>query len=89
MQPRDDERPWTLAYGPYLTLGLQLAISVVALFFAGRWLDDRWGTAPWLMLAGLLLGAAGGFVNFFRTVIRLGKQEDKAQREKKDGTHET
>jgi ATP synthase protein I len=89
MQRRNAERPWASIYGPYLTLGLQLAISVVALFFVGRWLDDRWGTAPWLMLAGLLLGAVGGFVNFFRTVIALGKREDKEQRDEKDGTHET
>lgn len=61
--------------GPFLTLGIQLALSVVAFFFLGRWLDGLWGTAPWLMLAGLLLGAAGGFVQFFRTVGALERRE--------------
>ena len=87
MERRDGERPWATVYGPYLTLGLQLAVSVVALFFLGRWLDELWGTAPWLMLAGLLVGTVGGFVNFFRSVVALGKREDKAQREEKSHEH--
>jgi F0F1-type ATP synthase assembly protein I len=36
----------------------------------GYWLDGRWGTKPWLLLAGLLVGMIGGFVNFFRFVLR-------------------
>jgi len=35
----------------------------------GYWLDGKWGTRPWVMLAGLLLGMAGGFVSFFRLVL--------------------
>lgn len=73
-------RRWNRDVGPFLTLGIQLALSVVAFFFLGRWLDGLWGTGPWLMLAGLLLGAGGGFVQFFRTVRALEQREsgDKA-----------
>ena len=35
----------------------------------GYWLDGRFGTKPWLLLAGLVLGMIGGFVNFFRLVL--------------------
>jgi len=35
----------------------------------GYWLDARFGTKPWLLLAGLVLGMIGGFVNFFRLVL--------------------
>lgn len=69
--------------GPFLTLGLQLALSVVVMFFLGRWLDQKFGTDPWLMLCGLALGVVGGFVHFFRTAIALGKQEDTAAGERK------
>jgi ATP synthase protein I len=69
--------------GPYLTLGLQLAITVVVCFFLGRWLDSVFDSAPWLMIAGLALGVIGGFVNFFRTVIDLGKKEDQEAAEKR------
>jgi F0F1-type ATP synthase assembly protein I len=61
--------------GPFLTLGLQLALSVVVFFFVGRWLDGLWGTAPWFMLAGLMIGIAGGFLQFFRSVAALDRQE--------------
>lgn len=67
---------WNRDVGPFLTLGIQLALSVVAFFFLGRWLDGLWGTGPWLMLAGLLLGAAGGFVQFFRTVRTLERRQE-------------
>jgi ATP synthase protein I len=75
---------WSREFGPYLTLGLQLALSVVVCFFVGRWLDGWLGTSPWLMIAGLALGIVGGFLQFFRTVIGLGKVEDeKAEQQRK------
>jgi F0F1-type ATP synthase assembly protein I len=68
---------WSKEFGPFLTLGLQLALSVVVFFFLGRWLDDQFNTAPWLMIAGLAIGITGGFISFFRTVLALGKKEDR------------
>ena len=84
MPGRPEERkPWGRVYGPYLTLGLQLAITVIVFFFIGRWLDGAFGTAPWLMLAGLAVGVTGGMISFFRTVIALGKTEDKEAEERR------
>ncbi len=73
-------RTWAADIGPFLTLGIQLAIAVVAFFFLGRWLDGLLGTSPWLMIAGLLLGTVGGLVQFFRTANALGKKEDEEAR---------
>lgn len=70
-------------FGPVLTLGLQLALSVVVFFFLGRWLDQWLGTSPWLMIAGLAVGIAGGFIQFFRTALALGKKEDEQARERR------
>ncbi len=56
---------------------MQLAISVVAFFFLGRWLDSVFDTAPWLMIAGLAVGTLGGFISFFRSVRDMGKKEEK------------
>jgi len=82
-------RKWSTEFGPFLTLGLQLALSVVALFFLGRWLDSELSTAPWLMIIGLLLGAVAGFTNFVRTAIALGKEQDKrAEEKRKQDAHE-
>ncbi len=74
-------RNWRTSLGPFLTLGIQLALSVVVFFFLGRWLDGKFGTGPWLMIAGLGLGISGGFFKFFRTAISLGKEADEEARE--------
>jgi ATP synthase protein I len=42
---------------------LATVIGLVAGHYADRWL----GTSPWLMLLGLALGIAAGFVSLFRT----------------------
>jgi F0F1-type ATP synthase assembly protein I len=73
------ERGWISEFGPYLTMGMQLAIAVVAFFFLGRWLDSVFDTSPWLMVTGLLMGTAGGFISFFRSVVAMGKREEKSR----------
>jgi len=61
---------------PYLTLGIQLAITVVVFFFIGRFADDYFGTKPWLMVVSIFMGSIGGLIKFFRTVIDLSKKEE-------------
>jgi ATP synthase protein I len=46
-----------------MTMVLATVIGLVAGHYADRWL----GTSPWLMLLGLALGIAAGFVSLFRT----------------------
>jgi len=56
-----------IAYAAALTL----FASVVTLCGIG-WLLDRWlGTKPWLMVAGLVLGAITGFYQFIRLTSKL------------------
>jgi ATP synthase protein I len=51
------------------------AFSLFAAVVSGLgigWLLDRWlGTKPWLMVVGLVLGAAAGFYEFVRAASRL------------------
>jgi ATP synthase protein I len=38
----------------------------------GGWLLDRWlGTGPWLLVAGIVLGAAAGFYEFIRITSKI------------------
>ena len=48
--------------------GSVLVAPMLGLGAVGYFLDGRFGTKPWLMVAGLLLGMAGGFVNFLQVV---------------------
>ncbi|MEL6615950.1 MAG: AtpZ/AtpI family protein [Bacteroidota bacterium] len=56
--------------GPYITIGLQIAASML-LFVGGGWALDDWaGTSPW----GLLVGAVLGFLGVMALVIRLSNE---------------
>lgn len=59
--------------GPYMGLGFQLAAAMVVFGAIGWWLDERWGTTPWLLVVGVLLGAVGGMISIIRTSIRSGR----------------
>jgi F0F1-type ATP synthase assembly protein I len=80
-----ESKTWGATYGPFLTLGLQLSLTVLVFFFLGKWLDGAFGSAPWLMLAGIIIGIAGGMISFLRKAMALGKQQD---RESKEAAHE-
>jgi F0F1-type ATP synthase assembly protein I len=79
----------TKDFGPFLTSGLQLAISVVVFFFIGYWLDGKLGTSPWCTIGGASIGATGGLIKFLRDAMALGKQADKElkeiEKEKREG----
>jgi hypothetical protein len=47
-------------------LGFQLLASILLFLYAGRWADAKLGTAPWLLMAGVFVGAAAGFYNLYR-----------------------
>ena len=56
-----------VAYGA----AIQLFFSVAAMSGVG-WALDRWlGTKPWLLVVGVVLGAAAGFYQFIRLASRL------------------
>ncbi len=61
--------------GPYLTIGLELALFLLAFIFIGRYLDSRLGTEPWLLLTGAFLGFFAGFYNLIKTLSRLSESE--------------
>ena len=88
MEQHDDklfesDRTALRGFAPFLTLGIQLALSIVAFFFLGKWLDGRFNTSPWLMFGGLLIGVVGGMVKFITAVMKLGQQQDALDAERK------
>jgi len=55
------------------SVGLEMGLSVVIGVLIGLWLDDTFGTTPWLMLLFIGFGLAAGF----RGVLRAVAKEDK------------
>ena len=68
---------------PYLTIGIQLALTIIVFFFLGRWLDGRFNSSPWMTLGGLALGGAGGMIKFIISAMKLGKEQDASDAEGK------
>jgi F0F1-type ATP synthase assembly protein I len=54
----------------YTSVIFILPTTLVGGLLVGRWADQRWGTEPWLTMAGLLLGIAAAFLELFRILKR-------------------
>jgi ATP synthase protein I len=64
------------------SVGLEMGLSVLIGLLAGWWLDDTFGTSPWLMLLFIGFGLAAGF----RAVLRaVAKEDRRAAREAQHG----
>ncbi len=47
---------------PYLSLGMQVGMTMAAFAVVGYLLDEFFGTTPWLILVGAMLGMVCVFV---------------------------
>lgn len=75
MAPSGDQGAWK-ALGELSTVGLTLVIATLIGLVGGYYADRLLGTSPWLLLLGLVLGIAAGFVNLFRSVSRADRDLD-------------
>lgn len=62
---------------PYIDAGWQLIGAIGLCAFAGWWLDKKFGTTPWLLLGGSMLGLFAGMYSFIRQVLYLAEKETK------------
>lgn len=60
---------------PYIDASWQLVASVGLGTALGWWLDRKFDTAPWLLVAGAVLGMAAGLYSFFRIILVLAAKE--------------
>lgn len=56
-------------------VGLEMALSVVLGYFAGRWCDGRFDTEPYLMYLGVLAGIIAGFRSLYRVARSINLDE--------------
>ncbi|SHK86016.1 Putative F0F1-ATPase subunit Ca2+/Mg2+ transporter [Rhodothermus profundi] len=73
------------ALGPYLGLGLQLALGM-AFFVLGGYVLDRWlRTLPWLTLVGAVLGLVAVVAKLWQVNVRLQQQRRRRPRDTSHG----
>lgn len=58
--------------GAALSLGLELAVAMVLGVVGGRWADEKLGTSPACLLAGVALGFGSGLYLMVQGVGRSG-----------------
>lgn len=66
------------------TLGAEFAVSEILGAWVGYWLDKRWDTSPWLLLAGVCVGFVLGFYIILRAAKEMQNKRVK-KAETKDG----
>ena len=77
---------WVRYYG----IGLELAGATAGLALLGYWIDGRFGTAPWGMLGGVVIGLVGGLYNLVReslAALREAKTEDQLASQEDGGAN--
>jgi ATP synthase protein I len=71
MADEEDKQETNRKSGMAYAAAFSLFASVVSGLIGG-WLLDRWlGTAPWLLVAGIVLGAAAGFYELIRITSKI------------------
>lgn len=58
---------------PYITLGLDFALTVLLLSLLGYWLDNKYDTSPIWVLICSLSGIVVAFYKFFKVVLKKNK----------------
>jgi F0F1-type ATP synthase assembly protein I len=46
-------------------------------YFLGNYVDKKLNTAPWFMLSLVLLGIAGSFIEFFKLIKKLSRENNR------------
>ena len=65
----------------YSGVGLELAGATAGLALVGYWIDGKFGTSPWGILGGVIIGIVGGLYNMVReslAAVREAKSDDDA-----------
>ncbi len=78
-KPEQEERDTPTAGAAELAgVGLQFAGAILLFLFAGRWLDERLGTSPWLLIMGVFVGAGSGFYALYRRLVTIPRARKEA-----------
>jgi hypothetical protein len=64
---------------PYLTLGVQMALTIAAFAGLGWWLDKENGTSFWIGICSGF-GAIAGLGYFLLVVLRMEKKKEKTHK---------
>jgi F0F1-type ATP synthase assembly protein I len=68
----------------YSGVGLELAGAIAGLSLVGYWIDQKYGTSPWGILVGVLIGIVGGLYNLIKESMAAMREAGNDDDEKRD-----
>lgn len=80
MTDNKNEKPknsFGYTYGLYGGVGIQLVAAIGGGVWIGHFVDKKFGTTPWFLLLGILLGTMGGFYNLYVLLKREKGRNEK------------
>jgi len=56
-------------------VGIMMVVPIIGGLFVGKWLDEKFGTTPIIMLVCILLGAISAFMNLYKFTMAAGRKD--------------
>lgn len=67
--------------GEFMGVGVQFAGAILLFLFVGRWLDERLGTSPWMVMLGVFVGFGLGFFSMYRQMVIMPRERERRRHE--------
>ncbi len=67
----------------HITIGIQLAITILLFVFAGQWLDRHFDKSPLFLIIGTALGMSIGFYHLLKDLQGEEHKEQKIKERKR------
>lgn len=69
----------------FAAIPFQLAMCTLAGVYGGQWLDKKLGSAPWLLVIGVFLGAGLSFYSIYVRLMAAQARDEAAQKSRPGG----
>jgi F0F1-type ATP synthase assembly protein I len=69
--------------GQFAGHGLTFVVAILGGLYLGQWLDRKLGTAPWLLIVGVFVGAGASFYSMYSKLMAAQAREDAARAARK------
>lgn len=82
--PKGESEGGTSA-GQFAGHGMTFVVAILGGLYLGQWLDRRLGTDPWLLIAGVFVGAGVSFFSMYSKLMAAQAREDAARAARRAG----
>ena len=64
--------------------GMTFVVAVLGGLYLGQWLDQKLGTAPWLLIVGVFAGAGLSFYSMYTKLMAAQAREEAVRNARRD-----